>query len=349
MNTVSILWDACLPQDFEQTSFYKVPPCGGVYFNNLYAHAGDTVSCTTSVMTGYDVFGHGVSALYNLLLDGGNTTYPKARSFPTLPMLLQGKRVFTFLVGEDSLWNALGYHWIADTKQLDGAEVGDLRKLKCNFVAELDEPFFVHLHLWSAHLRGKVGDLEVETFEDKSDSVKNLDVHLREFLVNLWQRFSRTKVLLWADHGDMTTEDGTMRHAGHLHPDVQKVWAMWLDPTEQEFKIDTSLHAQADLFRLIADTHEIEDDPNIQRYAENPLYGDRNKVWAGRWQGDRVKRYPDGLELDVDEMAASDGTFKDHLRQYGHLIPVNHSPPWSDDQWPHESVVERLKNLGYIE
>lgn len=345
INTVSILIDACLKSDIEQTSIIKIPPSGCVYFNNIVAHAGDTLSALTSVMTGYDVFGHGISSLYRPLMDGGNTTYPKARAFPTLPMLLRHKDINTFLIGEDNLWLSFGYKWIVPIENLSVDTKSDKQRLlQSEVISELDEPFFLHIHLWSSHLRGNVDDNhKVETFADKSANIKRLDGYIRRFIGSLWEKYPNTQILIWSDHGDIETEQG-MRHAGILHENVQGVWAILLNQAFKDKVIDNRLHAQADLFRLI--NGNISDNEDIPRYATDPMTTQREKVWAASWRSDTVKRYPDGKECKIDEMIEIDVDFQEHIRNYGHLVPVDFPPIGSN--WPHEKVVERLKSLGYM-
>ena len=339
VNTVSILIDACLRSDIEQTSILHNPLSGYIYFNNIYAHAGDTLSALTSVYSGYDCFGHGISSMYKLLMDGGNSTYPKARAFPTLPMLLGSIGINTFLVGSDALWLALGYKWVVPL-------TADEFILQPKIIEELDAPFFLHIHLWSAHLgcRVRAKDEKCTTaLSDKTMNIKRLDGYVRRFIHSLWEKYPNTQILIWSDHGDIETEKG-IRHAGILHEKVQGVWAILLNRKFEKKVIDNRLHAQADLFRLM--NYNISDNADIPRYAINPMNTHRKKVWASSWQSDTVKRYPDGKECKIDEMIETDEDFQNHIKTYGHLIPIDFPPLGSN--WPHEKVVERLKELGYL-
>lgn len=359
MNLVSILWDACLPEHFELTSMCKVPPRGGVYFNNVYAHAGDTVSCTTSVMSGYDIWGHGISQLYHSLLDGGNSPSPKARAFPTLPMLLRALGNNTYLMGEEVEWLRFGYSDIADMDASDVDDKADLKKLKTLTAIigdELIPPFFLHLHLWSAHLAAEVNEIKVQTMDDKLKTVMVIDRYIRELCCEIWRLFPDTKIVLWADHGDVINDEGKIRHASILDPQVQRVWCLYLDPEIDEYQTNDKVHAQADLFKLMGDVFgiaEVEQEREkhgMGRYAQNPLLSYREQVYAGNWRSDMVARYPEGVILPHDEMIEADPAFREHIRKYGYLMPINRKVlEWQDNEWPHPSVIERLKNLGYID
>lgn len=364
MNVVSILWDACLPSHFEQTSICRVPPAGGVYFSNIYAHAGDTITNTTSVMTGYDCFGHGISQLYYSLMDGGNSPYPKARAFLTLPMLLQAKGINTYLMGEDREWLRFGYSNIADLDIDNSEEIADAKKIKVLaeiLPVELEPPFFLHLHLWSAHYAGQYEDIKVETIADKLKAVQKVDIPLRVLCEQLLRAFPDTIIVIWSDHGDTENAKGEIRHASILAQDVQHTWCLYMDGSDN-YRTDSDLHAQADLFRLLGDPFDIDgvelemrQEARMARYGLNPLVTSREKVWAGHWRRDLVARYErinGQVEFhcaDYDEMLEADIDFFDHTKLYGHLMPINKKRPEVAGEWPHEKVTERLKALGYID
>jgi len=352
-NIVSILMDAYTAEIFEAMSWFKEPPCGGIYFSNVYAHAGDTTSNTTSVFTGYDIWGHGISQIVYHKEAAGNAPWPKVRALPTIVQLLQGYGYRTLLSGRDLHWNRLGF----DRELRDFDDLHDLDRLK-DLMATLPrelkglsfmQRYFLHVHLWHCHHHEGV----VESMADKWDQAKRFEGIFGDFLRFLLDLDPDTHILIWADHGDAEMREGARIRIEHhcvLRPEVQHTAVLYLRPDMREIQTDSRLHAQADLFALIRDLVGIEEKRVVEkRYAMNPLHTERDKVFAGSYYWKQVKRYPDGLLLSHEAMLEADPDFRAHVERYGELLPVEIKEVKAElREGEVEEVLKRLEALGYI-
>jgi hypothetical protein len=335
-NVISILLDAYLKEHFEQLSYLDT--FGGTYFSNMYAHAGDTTSNTTSVMSGYDIWGHGISQLIYNSEHGANAPYPKVRAFPMLAQLVKENNINTYLSGRDAHWLNLGYQ--KQFRRFDDRKDVNRLQFLCSNIDKLQQPFFLHVHLWHAHYHKDVGPF---TIDDKLAFAKEVEPYVVMFMSAIWRECPNTDIILWSDHGDMKLDNGKIEHHNCLASEVQRVPCLHLSPNKKDMQTNENICSQADIFAIICDVFEISAKRDgVDRYAKNPVRFRREKLFAGSYYSEMVKRYPDGLLLPYDEMLLYDNFFANHIDTYGALLPI-------DITEPKRGVArEKLVELGYI-
>lgn len=206
MNVVLLCID-CLREDFVasdrlDTPFIDELVSNSLYFEEMYSTTTTTTPCVASFMTGcysekngvnshsYAELDDDVDTLAELFGENGYSTYAMA----TGP-----------LVTETSLDRGFDDYWYRDRNNNLADEWGTTAKKRLN---ELEEPYFLYLHLWELHWPIEVPpEFDSPEYGDTSyaRALSALDRELESFVAELPDE---TMILLHGDHGESITGRG---------------------------------------------------------------------------------------------------------------------------------------------